>query len=67
MPDFCCKMLDEYGSVLFSEDVSVETVGGAIQRASEVLHASNRSRSSRRVFAFEVWSATSRLFPPPLS
>ena len=67
MPNFRRKMLDERGGILRLEDVTVETSDGAIQHAAEVLHTSNHSLASRRVFAFEVWSATSRLFPPPLN
>ena len=32
MPDFRCKMLDERGGILSLEDVTVETLDGAIQR-----------------------------------
>ena len=66
MPDFRCKMLDERGGILFSEDITADTLDGAIRHASNVLHTSNLSSPSRRVYAFEVWSGTSRLFPPPL-
>jgi hypothetical protein len=64
MPDFRCDMLDERGGILFSADITAETLEGAIRHASDVLHTSNRSSASRRVYAFEVWSGTSRLFPP---
>jgi hypothetical protein len=67
MSDFHCNMLDEHGGILFSEDISVESLDGAIRQASDILCTSNQFLSSRRVFAFEVWSDTSRLFPPPLS
>ena len=67
MLDFNCKMLDERGGILFSADFAAETVEDAIRHASQVLRTSNQSSSSRRVFAFEVWSDTSRLFPPPLN
>jgi hypothetical protein len=67
MPDFRCEMLDERDGTLFSADITADTVDGAIRQAAEVLHTSNQSSSSRRVYAFEVWSGTSRLFPPPLN
>ena len=66
MLDFNCKMLDERGGILFTADFAAETVEDAIRHASQVLRTSNLSSSSRRVYAFEVWSDTSRLFPPPL-
>ena len=66
MLDFSCKMLDERGSILFLADFVAETVEDAIRHASQVLRTSNLSSSSRRVYAFEVWSNTGRLFPPPL-
>ena len=64
MPDFRCDMLDKRGSILFSAEIIAETLEGAIGHASDVLHTSNHSSASRRVYAFEVWSGTSRLFPP---
>jgi hypothetical protein len=67
MSDFRCNMLDEHGGILFSEDIIVESLEGAIRHASDALRTSNHSLPSRRVFAFEVWSATGRLFPPPLN
>ena len=67
MLDFNCKMLDERGGILFSADFVAETVEDAIRHASQVLRTSNQSSSSRLVFAFEVWSDASRLFPPPLN
>jgi hypothetical protein len=67
MPEFHCKMLNERGGTLFSADITAETLDGAIRHASEVLHTSNQPSSPRRVYAFEVWSGTSRLFPPPLN
>ena len=66
MLDFSCKMLDERGGILFSADFVAETVEDAIRHASQVLRTSNQSSTSRRVYAFEVWSDTRRLFPPPL-
>ena len=67
MPDFRCKMLDERGGTLFSEDITADTLESAIRHASNVLHTSNLPCSSRRVYAFEVWSGTSRLFPLPFN
>jgi hypothetical protein len=67
MPDFCCRMLDEHGGTLFPSDVTVENLDIAIRHASEILRTSNQSSSSRRVYAFEVWSGASRLFPSPLT
>ena len=67
MPDFRCKMLDERGGILFSEDIIADTLEGAILHASNVLHTSNRPTMSRRVYAFEVWSGASRLFPSSLN
>ena len=67
MPDFCCKMLDQRGGVLFPSDIIAENLEAAIRHASDVLHTSNQSSSSRRVYAFEVWSGTSRLFPPQVN
>ncbi len=67
MPEFRCKMLNERGGTLFSEDIIADTLDGAILHASKVLHTSNQPSLSRRVYAFEVWSGTSRLFPPPLN
>ncbi len=67
MPDFRCEMLDERGGVLFSEDIIADTLDGAILHASNVVQTSNQSSVSRRVYAFEVWSGTNRLFPLPLN
>ena len=67
MPEFRCKMLNERGGTLFSADITADTLDGAIRQAAEVYHTSNLSSPSRRVHAFEVWSGTSRLFPPPLT
>ena len=66
MLDFRGKMLDERGGTLFFEDIVADNLEGAILHSSNVLHTSNQSSLSRRVFAFEVWSDASRLFPPPL-
>jgi hypothetical protein len=63
MPDFRCDMLDERDHTLFPAEITAETLEAAIRHASEILHASNQS-SSRQVYAFEVWSGVSRLFPP---
>ena len=62
MPDFRCDMLDERGRILFSADIAAETEEAAIRHGTDILRTSNQS-SSRRVYAFEVWSGTSRLFP----
>jgi hypothetical protein len=67
MPGFRCKMLDERGGILSSEDINADTLEDAILHASNVLHTNNLSSTSRRVYAFEVWFSTSRLFPPPLN
>jgi hypothetical protein len=64
MPDFRCDMLGERGSILFSADITADSLEAAIRHASDVLHTSNQSVASRRVYAFEVWSGTNRLFPP---
>jgi hypothetical protein len=64
MPDFRCVMLGERGSILFPSDITAESLDAAILYASNILHTSNQSSSSRQVHAFEVWSGTSRLFPP---
>jgi hypothetical protein len=66
MLDFSCRMLDERGGILFSADFVAETEEDAIRHASQVLRTSNQSSSSRRVYAFEVWSDAGRLFPPSL-
>jgi hypothetical protein len=66
MLDFNCKMLDEQDGILFSADFVAGTVEDAIRHASQVLRTCNQSSSSRCVYAFEVWSDASRLFPPPL-
>ena len=67
MAEFRCKMLNERGRTLFSADITADTLDRAIRDAAEVLRTSNSSSPSRRVHAFEVWSGTSRLFPPPLN
>ena len=67
MPEFRCKMLNERGRTLFSADITADTLDGAIRHAADVLHTSNLSSPSRRVYAFEVWARMSRLFPPPLN
>jgi hypothetical protein len=67
MPDFRCHMLDERGDVLFPADLRVDTVEAAILHAFDILRASNEHSSSRYVYAVEVWSGTSRLFPPELN
>jgi len=66
MPDFCCKMLSERGAIVSSADISATDLEAAIGHASALLHTSNQSASSRSVYSFEVWSGTSRLFPPEL-
>jgi hypothetical protein len=58
---------DDLGRTLFSEDITADGLDGAIRHASNVLHTSNLPWSSRRVYAFEVWSGTSRLFPLPFN
>ena len=67
MAEFRCKMLNERGRTLFSADITADTLDDAIRQAAEVFHTRNLSSPSRRVHAFEVWSGTSRLFPPPLN
>ena len=64
MADFHCKMLDERGGILLPADITAETLEAAIRHATDILRTSNQSSASRRVYAFEVWSGTSRLFPP---
>ncbi len=64
MPDFRCHMLDERGDTLFPADLTVDTLDAAILHAFDILRASNEHSSSRHVYAVEVWSGTSRLFPP---
>jgi hypothetical protein len=66
MPDFRCHMLDEHGKTLFPADLTVDTLEAAILHAFDILRTSNEHSSSRHVYAVEVWSGTSRLFPPPL-
>jgi hypothetical protein len=66
MPKFSCKMLNERGAIVSSADITAENLEAAIGRASALLHTSNQSVSSRRVYSFEVWSGTSRLFPSEL-
>ena len=66
MPDFRCHMLDERGDVLFPADLTVDTLDAAIRHAFDILRTSNEHSSSRHVFAVEVWSDSSRLFPPQL-
>ena len=63
MPDFRCGMLDERGAFP-SETSQPRHLDAAILHASNILHTSNQSSSSRQVHSFEVWSGTSRLFPP---
>jgi hypothetical protein len=64
MPEFRCHMLDERGAILSRTDIIAESLDLAIRHASDILHKSNQSSSpSRRVFAFEVWAGTNRLFP----
>ena len=63
MPDFCCKMLGERGDIVSSADITATDLEAAIGQASAILHTSNQPSSSRRVYSFEVWSGTSRLFP----
>ena len=63
MPDFCCRMLNERGAIVSSADIIATNLEAAIEQASALLHTSNQSGPSRRVYSFEVWSGTSRLFP----
>ena len=64
MPEFHCHMLDARGAILSRTDIIAESLDFAIRHASDILHRSNQSSSpSRRVFAFEVWAGTNRLFP----
>jgi hypothetical protein len=65
MPDFHCNMLDKDGAILFPANITAETLEAAIRHGFDILRTSNQSRpSSRLVYAFEVWSGTTRLFPP---
>jgi hypothetical protein len=66
MPDFCCKMLNEHGAMVSLADITAPSLEAAIGHASALLHTSNQSGPSRRVYSFEVWSGTSRLFPSEL-
>ena len=66
MSEFRCKMLSERGGTIFSAEITADALDGAIRQAAEVYRTSNLSSPIRRVHAFEVWSGTSRLFPPPL-
>jgi hypothetical protein len=66
MPDFFCRMLNERGAIVSSADITAKNLEAAIGHASALLHTSNQSVSSRSVYSFEVWSGTSRLFPPEL-
>ena len=66
MPDFCCKMLNERGDIVSSADITATNLEAAVGHASALLHTSNQFSSSRRVYSFEVWSSTSRLFPQAL-
>jgi hypothetical protein len=66
MPDFRCHMLDERGDILFPAELTVDTLDAAILHAFDILRTSNERSSSRYVNAVEVWSDTSRLFPPQL-
>jgi hypothetical protein len=63
MPDFCCKMLNEHGAMVSSADITAPNLEAAITHASALLHTSNQSAPSRRVYSFEVWSGMGRLFP----
>jgi hypothetical protein len=63
MPDFCCKMLNEHGAIISSADITAPNLEAAITHASALLHTSNQSAPSRRVYSFEVWSGMGRLFP----
>ena len=65
MRDFCCKLLNERGDIVSSADITARNLEAAIGHASALLHTSNQSSSFRRVYSFEVWFGTSRLFPPP--
>jgi len=66
MPDFCCRMLNERGAIVSSADIIATNLEAAIEHASALLHTSNQSEPSRRVYSFEVWSGTNRLFPQVL-
>jgi hypothetical protein len=67
MPDYRCNMLDEHGNVLFPADVVAENLEAALRHAFDVLNRTNiPSSPSRRVYALEVWSGTSRLFSPEM-
>ena len=67
MPDFRCNLMDERGHMLFPAEIVADNLDAAIQHASAILQASNRSSSSRRVYSFEVWADMTRLFPPQSS
>jgi hypothetical protein len=67
MSYYRCNMLDEVGDTLFPADIVAETLDAAIRHAARILNISNQGPSpSRRVYAFEVWSDSGRLFPEPL-
>jgi hypothetical protein len=50
MPDFCCKMLNERGAIVSSADIIATNLEAAIEHASALLHTSNQSEPSRRVY-----------------
>jgi hypothetical protein len=54
MPDFCCKMLNERGAIVSSADIIATDLEAAIGRASALLHTSNQSEPSRRVYSFLI-------------
>ena len=66
MPDFCRKMLNKRGAIVSSADIIAANLEAAIEHTSAPLHTSNQSEPSRRVYSFEVWFGTSRLFPQAL-
>jgi hypothetical protein len=59
-------MLDERGDILFPADLTVATLDDAIRHAFDILRTTNAASSSQYVSGVEIWSGTSRLFPPGL-
>ena len=68
MPECRCNMLDRHGDILLRSDIVGESLDAALRDAVDILRKGNEDSSTpRQVYAFEVWSGSTRLFPEPLA
>jgi hypothetical protein len=67
MAYYRCNMLDEHDQVIFPADIVAESLDAAVRHAFRIRETSNHgTSSSRRVYAFQVWSDSGPEFPEAL-